>query len=147
MSSESINRSGRDQPLALFCSKWLGPSNRGRVQRVGQWQWPLAWRKAVSSRLAAIRHIHLWSKHPYHPCPKKPHECSCCKKRFAFPSLLNKHEKKCKLVKVNSKRIVPLVTNKSLLPIKKKYATVPSSICCGIMRDFAKANPTRVSSK
>ena len=85
--------------------------------------------------------IHLASKHPDHPRPEKPHECLHCKKAFKFPYLLHKHQQSCKLVKVNSKRMVPMVMNRSLISIKKKYANVPTTTFCNIMRDFQKANP------
>ena len=64
---------------------------------------------------------HVAAKHPLNPRPKKPHQCQGCKKAFAFPYLLNRHEKICKMVRSNTKRIVPMVTNQSLLAIKKKY--------------------------
>ena len=85
--------------------------------------------------------IHVASKHPDRPRPKKPHECRECKRAFLFPYLLEKHKKSCKLVKVNSKRIVPMVMNRSLISIKKKYANVPNTTFCNIMRDFSRANP------
>ena len=85
--------------------------------------------------------IHVASKHPSCPRPKKPHVCKECKKAFAYPYLLHKHEQSCKLVKVKSKRIVPMVMNRSLISIKKKYANVPVKTFCNIMRDFSKANP------
>ena len=85
--------------------------------------------------------IHLASKHPDHPRPDKPHECPHCKKAFKFPYLLQKHKESCKLVKVNSKRMVPMVMNRSLISIKKKYANVPTTTFCNIMRDFQRENP------
>ena len=85
--------------------------------------------------------IHVASKHPVCPRPKKPHPCRACKKHFAFPYLLHKHEKSCKLARANSKRVVPMVTNQSLISIKKKYANIPSTTFCNVMRDIAKANP------
>ena len=52
---------------------------------------------------------HVAKKHPDCPRPKKPHPCKACKRLFAFPYLLHRHEKSCKLAKTNSKRIVPIV--------------------------------------
>ena len=85
--------------------------------------------------------IHVAAKHPDRPRPKKPHQCRGCKKMFAYPYLLHKHEKTCKLEKANSKRIVPMVTNRSLVSIKKKYVNVPNTTFCNIMRDLQKENP------
>ena len=85
--------------------------------------------------------IHVASKHPDRPRPKKPYQCRDCKRSFAFPYLLHRHEKSCKMVKVKSKRIVPMVTNQCLLTIKKKYVNVPNRTFCDIMRDLSKANP------
>ena len=70
--------------------------------------------------------IHVASKHPNRPRSKKPHQCRDCKRSFAFPYPLHRHEKTCKMVKVKSKRIVPMVTNRCLLSIKKKYVNVPN---------------------
>ena len=83
---------------------------------------------------------HVAHKHPVSPRPEKPHECQC-KKKFAFPYLLRIHQKTCKLVRANSKRVVKMVSNKSLLEIKKKYPSVTKSAFCGIFQDFQKANP------
>ena len=83
---------------------------------------------------------HVASKHPVSPKPKKPHECSC-KKSFAFPYLLHKHQKKCKLVRANTKRVFKMVSNKSLVEIKKKYPGVTKSAFCGIFKEFSKQNP------
>ena len=84
---------------------------------------------------------HQASKHPDTPRPKKPYQCSACSKKFAFPYLLHKHERACKLVKSKSKRIVKMVTNQSLISIKKKYACIPNKTFCNLFRDFSKANP------
>ena len=85
--------------------------------------------------------MHVALKHPDRPRSKKPHQCRDCKRSFAFPYLLHRHEKTCKMVKVKSKRIVPMVTNRCLLSIKKKYVNVPNRTFCNIFRDFSKANP------
>ena len=85
--------------------------------------------------------IHVASKHPDQPRPKKPHRCNGCHKAFGFPYLLHKHEKICKPARSNKKRIVPMVTNRSLISIKKKYANVPNATFCNIMKDFQRANP------
>ena len=85
--------------------------------------------------------IHVAKKHPDCPRPKKPHPCKACKRFFAFPYLLHRHEKSCKLAKTNSKRFVPMVLNRTLISIKKKYANVPSTTFVNIMKDFSRANP------
>ena len=84
---------------------------------------------------------HVAKKHPDCPRPKKPHPCKACKRLFAFPYLLHRHEKSCKLAKTNSKRIVPIVKNQSLIQIKKKYSNVPSTTFVNLMKDISKANP------
>ena len=58
--------------------------------------------------------MHVALKHPDRPRSKKPHQCRDCKRSFAFPYLLHRHKKTCKMVKVKSKRIVPMpmVTNR-----------------------------------
>ena len=84
---------------------------------------------------------HVAAKHPVSPRPKKPHECSECKMAFAFPYLLHKHQNTCKLARANTKRVVKMVSNKSLVAIKKKYPGVTKSAFCGIFKDFSKANP------
>ena len=84
---------------------------------------------------------HVAAKHASSPRPAKPHKCDGCNKAFAYPYLLHTHQKICKIFRANSPRKVALVTNKSLIQIKRNYPSVTNSAFCGIMRDFAKSNP------
>ena len=79
-------------------------------------------RKSFKTREELISHqkVHLDSGYKCEHCDKV-FKCPDCKKTFAFPYLLHKHQKTCKLVRANTKRVVKMVSNKSLLEIKKKY--------------------------
>ena len=84
---------------------------------------------------------HVAAKHPEAPRPEKPHQCIECKKKFKFPYLLHLHQRRCKLVKASSKRVVSMVTNTDLLKLKKMHPGCPNKTFVSIFRGFAKSNP------
>ena len=84
---------------------------------------------------------HIASKHPETPRSKKPHECRECKKSFAFPYLLHRHEKRCKLLKARSKRVVGMVTNSKLIELRKQHPNCPTKTFVSIFKGFSKQNP------
>ena len=45
------------------------------------------------------------------------------------------------MIRASSKRVVKIVTNKSLIQIKKNYPNIPSKTYVRLFKDFAKANP------
>ena len=84
---------------------------------------------------------HVAVKHPLAPRPPKPHECLQCKKKFAFPYLLRVHQKRCKLVRASSKRVVGMVTNKQLMDLRKQHPSCPTRTFVNIFRGFSRQNP------